>query len=151
MRVLLSLLAIFTIAVLFGSGAFVTQGPETAHGLVVLTDTDMSLNVGGPLPGKWVQKRIEGSGNNAVCNDVDNCPQGKVVYNYPETRCEPCRRKDSGDCAYSKPDTDENDEYVDVLQESWCDNYYYEGERCMFKFVKKGRRADCTISVGVCR
>lgn len=114
MKTLMSILAIVTIAVLCGTGAFVIQGAHTADNFIVLTDTAMSHQVGGK---ETNMIRNNASGKNASCS-VSNCPENTFFYTPALYDCVSCSTK--GESAYRLLEGNSRPRKI----ETWCDDYY---------------------------
>ena len=147
MKTLMSILAIVAIAVLCGTGAFVTQGANTPKDLVVLADTALSQRIGG----KETNMPSSGSsGKNASCS-VNDCPENTYTYTPALYSCVSCYTK--GDSAYTWLAQNNRPRKI----RSWCDDYWRRNRndkyeyRCDFKSAPKGPPlSSCEKSDGTC-
>lgn len=137
MKTLFFTVAIAATAALYGIGFFVPQSPDTAEGLVVLSDTEMAQRAGG----KWMQQQSSnGSGSRASCS-VSDCPDGTYDYTNPRYRCVPCTSSQA--LAYTS-------KYVPKVTRSWCDDFGVEGIRCDYESYTWSWWSSCENYQGRC-
>ena len=139
-KITLALLAIVAVAALYSTGAFIpeTNGmADTVAGLIVLNDTEMAQNVGGP----WTSEIDEwGNGEYASCH-IDNCPDHTFEYTHDRYSCVPC-------------DEDHESKYNSItvvkVTTSWCDDFFVEGIRCDYESAATDWWSSCDNYQGAC-